>query len=76
MGVLIWKTKVCTSTGYSLSSSKTLKKLKIWSNSIFENSKNQILNNCIINEKKGGWACSVNQPAYIVYTPHLTARFV
>jgi len=36
-----------------LSSIKNIKNLKIWTLSIFKNSKNQIWNNCIIGEKKG-----------------------
>jgi len=42
-----------TIQGYSLSSTKNLKNSKIWSLNIFLNSKNQILNNWIIEGKKG-----------------------
>jgi len=38
--------------GYSLSSNKNLKDSKIWSLNIFLNSKNQILNNWVIEGKK------------------------
>jgi len=44
--ILILKQKFCVFTRHSLSSTKKLKNMKIWSSNIyFKNSKNQILNN-------------------------------
>jgi len=57
-GVLIQNTELCVFTGDSVSRYhyKNLKNLKIlWSLGIFKNSKSQISNNCIVEQKR--WWC-------------------
>lgn len=49
--ICLYLLKGHSQTGHSLSSSRYLKNLKVWSWSLIENSK--ILNNCIIGEKEG-----------------------
>jgi len=44
---------------------------KLWSLSIFKNSKNQVLNNCII-EEKIGQSCLVNHSVYSVFRYNAT----
>jgi len=50
--VFIWKTEVCINTGYSLNGTKSIENLTFILY-ILKNSKNQILNHCIIKEKIG-----------------------
>lgn len=61
---LLNETEVFISTGHSISSTNNLNNLKIiLSLSISQNSKNHILNNCTVEEKKGVRGL-VNRPVY------------